>query len=289
MGSSGVHMTAGPPPPKRIAVLAVHGVGDHPPSDSARSVCNLLAGVNATAASSRYSVFRESLIRLQVGKTIVHDHASRLKPREKFIWGPMQAIAEADRPLSGSDGETVDHLFMENQLLHFEGEKEAHTYQSLRLDGELLSGDRRKVHVYEMYWADLSRLGTGFTSIFTELYQLLFHLTSIGINNLSAAVVPLRADPSQKGALLRWNVLRWLYIGASATFAWPIAILNLFLAAFIPAIIGISLLHTYVPRKTGLALVLGLYAVSVGIAAGAWLLQVRRRLTFPGFVTAFLL
>ncbi len=35
-------------------------------------------------------------------------------------------------------------------------------------------------HVYEMHWADLSRLGSGPLLLLNELYQLLFHLASLG-------------------------------------------------------------------------------------------------------------
>ena len=273
--------------PRRIAVVAVHGVGDHPPCASARAVGDLLAGVSTHENRPKYSVFREKLLRLKVRRTHVNDHTKYLDDYKRFTWGPMNAIAAAGKKLSGRGADSVDHLFMEAQLKDFDTEKAEDTYQFLRLDAEQLIGDKHKVHVYEMYWADLSRLGTGFTSIFTELYQLLFHLTSVGVNNISAAAVPLAGDPQLKGALRRWTWLRWLYLAASGTFAWPIAILNLFLAAFLPAIVGISLLHDYLTPAAGLAAVVGLYA-SVLIAILAIVLLLFRRLGFLWFAAAFL-
>ena len=189
--------TAGAPAPRRIAVLAIHGVGDHPPCDSARAIGDMLAGIRQHGTRPKYSVFRENMLRMKVRRAVVHDHISCLKPHERFTWGPMHAIAKAGMKLSGKGGDSVDHLFMESQLSEFDTQAADDTYQFLRLDTERLGGDHRKVHVYEMYWADLSRLGTGFTSIFSELYQLLFHLTSIGINNISAAAVPLQRRRSQ--------------------------------------------------------------------------------------------
>jgi hypothetical protein len=38
----------------------------------------------------------------------------------------------------------------------------------------------RRCDVFEMYWADLSRLGGGATRILTELFTLLFHLSKLG-------------------------------------------------------------------------------------------------------------
>ena len=40
--------------------------------------------------------------------------------------------------------------------------------------------DDRAVDVYEMYWADLSRLGTGGLRALSSLYQLFFHLNTLG-------------------------------------------------------------------------------------------------------------
>src|SRR5581483_11445324 len=246
-----------------------------------------LAGVSTHEGRPRYTAFRENLLRLKVRRTHVNDHTDYLKHHQRFTWGPMNAIAAAGRALSGEGSDSVDHLFMETQLKYFDCEKADDTYQFLRLDGEQLIGDKRKVHVYEMYWADLSRLGTGITSILSELYQLLFHLTSLGINNISAAGLALAGDPARKAALRRWTLLRWAYIAASGIFAWPIAILNLFLAAFLPAIIGISLVHNYVAAYAALPLVIGFYAAAViGILATV-LLHFRRPLGFIEFAAAF--
>jgi hypothetical protein len=140
-----------------------------------------------------------------------------------------------------------------------------------------------------MYWADLSRLGTGIASIFSEIYQLLFHLTSVGINNISAAAFHLRDDPKRQADLRRWTWLRWIYLATSAIFAWPIAILNLFLVGFLPAILAISLVRTYVSADHAFLLVLGLYTGAAGTAIAAAVLRYYKRLKFPGFALAFLL
>jgi hypothetical protein len=52
-----------------------------------------------------------------------------------------------------------------------------------------------------MFWSDLSGVGTAGLRIFGEQYQLLFHLGSIGVNNVKAAAIMLReggAGPSWK-------------------------------------------------------------------------------------------
>lgn len=50
-----------------------------------------------------------------------------------------------------------------------------------------LESATRRVDVFEMYWADLSRLG-GITRIATELFTLLFHLCELGAETLAVAL-----------------------------------------------------------------------------------------------------
>ena len=44
-----------------------------------------------------------------------------------------------------------------------------------------------RADVFEMYWADLSRLRGSVTSIVAELFTLLFHLSQLGVDALSLA------------------------------------------------------------------------------------------------------
>jgi len=62
-----------------------------------------------------------------------------------------------------------------------------------------VSTAQRQTDVFEMYWADLSRLGGSATRILTELFTLLFHLAKLGTDTLSLADVALAP-----GGALRW-------------------------------------------------------------------------------------
>ena len=50
-----------------------------------------------------------------------------------------------------------------------------------------VTADGASVHIYEMYWADLSRLRNLFRRIFGEFYQLLFHVSSLGRHTVDEA------------------------------------------------------------------------------------------------------
>src|SRR4029079_7956502 len=51
-------------------------------------------------------------------------------------------------------------------------------YESTRVSLRRRADDR-PVDVYEMYWADLSRLGAGGLRALSALYQLFFHLSTL--------------------------------------------------------------------------------------------------------------
>jgi len=51
----------------RVAVIAIHGVGDHLPEAMAKAACGLLETRQTAAGVSRYEAFRENLVRIKIG------------------------------------------------------------------------------------------------------------------------------------------------------------------------------------------------------------------------------
>ena len=82
--------------------------------------------------------------------------------------------------------------------------------------------DRHEVHLYEMYWADLSRVGRGFFQVFSEFYQILFHLSALGRHTLDMAAL----EHPEK---LKWRFYASLHGWAGRILSIPIPLLNLFL------------------------------------------------------------
>jgi len=195
----------------RIAVIAIHGVGDHLPFDMAKSVANMLEDLEDIENGERvprYCAFGASTVRLNVAPVKVQSHAfetplddGKTGVSEKQSWGPMGALYDSNRSVqhpSQAAPDSLDHLFMEGQLAKYKGDGSEDTYEVLRL-----SGKRRKnaavgpehetvgsshpsvpeteVHVYDMFWSDLSGVSKTGLRIFGELYQLTFHLASIGV------------------------------------------------------------------------------------------------------------
>jgi hypothetical protein len=140
------------PDQERIAVVAVHGVADQQPGESARRVADLL---------------------LDLGRHSPELYADATEQHLRISVAPAPGL-DGPAPAGAADVE-----FMRDALAGYEPPDPPQSWESVRLD---TSRCGRKVDIYEYYWADLSRLGTGYARIFGDLYGLLLHVPSLGIH-----------------------------------------------------------------------------------------------------------
>jgi hypothetical protein len=280
---------------KRIAVLAVHGVGDQAPMDSARKVADLLA-----------SLEREG----RVQYTPMHEEALHVPVRP--MWAEREAPDDGDSSLSGrlrsalagdqrrasythprTDARTAGPRrdlsleLMDEQLRGYERGGPSATLQTLRLKSvrraSRAAGEAEdlEVDVYEMFWADLSRPGTTFTRIGAELYQLFFHLANLGALLLDNQAARFRgawqvlSDRHAMAVSLITNVVPVLNLLAMATMLLlPIANVPQRAAGWIApvalALIAAVAADRGVGRRSGPPTVRRLILhLSAGLAAGA--------------------
>jgi hypothetical protein len=336
------------PRKRRIAVVAIHGVGDHPQFATAREIGDLLSGLeyetrnkDGLLSTPRYAPFTETIKRISVRPVRVKDDARGFNWSDKELhrktWGPLDAIAKALRKgsqaphLSEADNapNSLDHLFMRGQLVKYKGEYPEDTYQCLRLEGKRIAPATAKgeppvvspepdaigvvgsklrekgvnlpppggrsatgepsqpvadpaapgiqekvVHVYEMYWSDLSQLGNAFTRIFGELYQLLFHLGNVSVNNVLAATIHFHGrEKTEK----KWRIFSQAQGFVAALLAWPIPILNLYMAALVPVILLLSFMRSRLSAQGEFAALVALAAV-LCVAGSGFALSKRRSL-----------
>src|ERR1019366_8561727 len=115
-------------PVKKIAVLAVHGVGDQQPFETARRIGDLLQGVNRPGepppGRPAYQPFEEHAIRFSVRPVVVSaDHASR--PEQPDMRGPFYAWvtrAWTHPAATGASDDLLSREFMRGQLRAYQGE-----------------------------------------------------------------------------------------------------------------------------------------------------------------------
>jgi hypothetical protein len=258
---------------KRIAVIAVHGVGDQMPFDTAHRIGDLLQDLNVgkslpgVAAGPvqqppGYYPFHEQTIRVDVRPTVVNNPPPNR--RGTAGRGPFDTwVKEHVKFKEPVTDDEIWYRFTKGQLSDYGGEKPEDTYQTVRMEGSRApqnGTDQIYVHVYELYWADLSRLKAGMLSFFTELYQLLFHLPSLGVHTINAAAVHHRT--------LGWRLLRKLQSYTAGLLTVPIPIVNL----FILATIVIVALQTVVTKVHAELTVSAVALVSIiTVAMGWWL------------------
>lgn len=97
------------------------------------------------------------------------------KFREVEIDFPLERVAPANVDADPS------LTYMNQQFAQYRG---GGTCKSIRLEAKHKDDD---VHVYELYWADLSRAATSWRRLLAEFYQLILHLPSLGRNGIKAA------------------------------------------------------------------------------------------------------
>lgn len=258
----------------RIAIVAVHGVADQKPFETARSVATLLHGVaSAPAGYVGYGEFVEAPLQVPVSPVVRAARAPADSRRWRRWLSVFRSAYRNERVAGGAAADAQpDFSFMESQLRDYDAARDPPAYQTLRLSAERSARElrpgqgaveqRARVDVYELYWADLSRLGSGLLRILGELYQLLFHVSSLGRLTVDLA---LGQNPRSRS----WRALASVQTLANATLTLPVAILNLYLL-LVTVLLAVVLVPLRVGapdyRLLGAQLAWGV----LGLVLGAW-------------------
>ena len=261
----------------RVAVVAVHGVGKHDAGCSARSMADLLLGLNACndpAECSPYVSFTEEGIEVPLpGPAVFFDCA----PSKKDLWTTLRTTFEERRGFFEDKfrlknwrpelrekivAADISNEFMHSQLCEYEGDPLHGKYESFRLAGERsgAAGPKTQVHIYEMYWADLAKRNNSFIRFFVSFYQLLIHLSSLGRTAVDHA------------ALEHTGSQPWLFAQRSYNYAARVLTLGIFnLLVLLPvvAFAPITLLLKDGAALAGATALSALAAAGLAAAAGS--------------------
>jgi len=303
---------------RATAVIAVHGVGDQKPFETARAIGDMLQELaaeerdptkkhpecaNPGAESPRYFPFHEQGLRINVNPVVmraqpadgkaksmrgpfnawVQERLDKVRPGKKSKEEPQaEAAQEAATRIEVQEAD-LHTQFMKGQLMCYGGDDPKDTYETIRLEGErvTIGGQPHDVHIYELYWADLSRLKAGIFSIFTELYQLLFHLSSLGAHTVNSAVLQHLDSRS-------WRWFRNFQSWSTLTLTVPIPILNILMLGTTAVVVGLGILNgagRKFPGVVGAAFVAVACGAVVAILLG---LQLWRKMNSNGLKPGFI-
>ena len=220
----------------RVAVVVVHGIADQRPGRTVREIVRLLChggdGTPRFVQGEMHEVLvpvaklepgdAPALIRSpapHAGGDAQGSESARQRPGTPSGFYQEQKSAPVETPAPGVESQDLgielnDYLL--GRLTLSEGDA---LYEAARVSLRRRADDRA-VDVFEMYWADLSRLGTGGLRALSSLYQLFFHLST-----LSADVVDQVSLSTGGGAA--WRTLQSLHAWSAWFMKAPAAIVQL--------------------------------------------------------------
>ncbi len=204
---------------------------------------------------SSYSSFEEHSIVLPVApiKTALgiappeRNKPSMMSSSSEFLRTQVSATGSiattGTNTTSSATAAAIDTDFTCSLINEYDGKKDPHGYHTLMLEGARKQANKpdQPVHVYEMYWGDLSRLGSGVLAVLGELYQLLLHAGSIARTTADMQWVAAKSSqvPAPLLALLGW--FRWA-IGSTIWLSTvPLVAVNFVLVAIATILIPLAI------------------------------------------------
>ena len=236
--------------PARVAVIVVHGVADQLAGATARSVVELLVATKQNGAT--YEAVATNDFTLAVPplapthppeRTTDATPTSYSRPLSKAfaqsfrsdLHRPDWEVAKkagrgpAAKTARALDAEPDRGLQVTNFLLakYLDNHAATEAYESsvVTLSRTSPSGaGPHRVDVYEMYWADLSRLSGAIPRIISELFTLVFRLSKLGRGTVDEALGSVK-DANGLAKPLSWRCLAFLQTGLDWAFVNLLALL----------------------------------------------------------------
>jgi hypothetical protein len=239
------------PEARKVAIVAVHGVGNQAAGTTATAMADLLANLDEPGQGPLYSTFTGRDLRLPVRRLGVPAHV----PKGRTFAERAETLRQK------SDRAPIDVEFTRSLLVDYHVSGPEDTYETVALGGTRRAGGDSPaidVDVYEMYWADLSRLTQSAFAVFADTYQLLFHLGSLGVHAVSAA----QASEPEVGSSRLWSAWARAQRVSADAIALGAALANLVLAGLAVLLVG----SAAIPHQPLVAVLFG--ALLVALLAG---------------------
>ena len=262
--------------PRRVAVIAVHGVADQRAGDTARSVVELL--VASAPSGTEYAATATETFTLAVEPLQPAGAAGRSAPAtptgesRPFIKALVQsgrsdfqregweapatlsamrktviaadesalpvraAVPGRSSPPPASDRGLDSTRYLLRKFIDNGGARESYesTRTTLSRSG---AGGPQDLDLYEMYWADLSRLSGAIPRIVTELFTMVFRLSKLGRETVDEARRHVRGSDGRTPASWQWFAntqiaLDWAFVNGLALLFAQLGLLALVFVGF---------------------------------------------------------
>jgi hypothetical protein len=283
-----------------VAVIAIHGVGQHSPGASASAVSTLLMNLGRSTAdamnrkgSPPYPGFTQVPIEIPLRPVMASPQETKFANERQApsllsrIWhafderrgflavrrkdpstepigheNPTLRLGEPDRGEFG-------YQFMLTQVAGYQGDSDRN-FSTDRLEAKRARNSfGPTVHIYDAHYADLSKPQNGFVAFFFAFYQLLFHLASLGLQAVYWAETENLVTGSRN---LLWRIHSSIYATAVRLLIMWIPLLNLILFGIVLSSLVDKLDPTQLPKHPAILQVLAFtIAGVVSLTATFWL------------------
>lgn len=254
----------------RVAVIVVHGVADQRPGETAKSFVDLMVASKPGGASYVAGEHKDFTLHVPVlspdlpfnfgaaarpatadatplgrdrgfckslkqsVKSDFQSESSGTKPQQAASLQETSGTARASRPEAADRG-----LAFTRYLLSKAGRNgspaEQYQSQTTRLTRRA-DGSELKIDVFEMFWADQSRLAGAIPRIVTEFFTMLFRLSRLGrdtVDEASRYVGRNRQESHRAWTLLSrlQTLIDWAFVNVLAQLFGQLLLVGLFLVA----------------------------------------------------------
>ena len=257
-------------PSTRVAVITVHGVADQQPGQTVRELARLLCHGGGELPRCVDGEVHEVLVPVAplAPTTAPAGEAPTATVPSPSPHAPTRTPGRPSdfylrRRGDGAGSNDVGLALTDHLLARYRPDEADGLYASTRVSLRRRA-DGTPVDLYELYWADCSRLRPGGIRALSASYQLLFHLSTLArdvVDQVAMAQDAAGAPHRGLGVLQRlhaWSA--WLLTGPAALLQLAMLLLVLFGAT------------AYVPDdQVRVLLVLGGSSKAVVLAIGGWL------------------
>ena len=252
---------------RRVAIIALHGVADQALGATAQSIAELLIVQRPNGRSYASAVRSDVTIEVpplgptkHVKKTDHWLKRWRQSIGSDFLrqdWKPRSPKRPLHKKVASltPGAEFTEYLLSKAQQNDLPTDTYTAPMLSLSREG---GGTAERVDIWEMYWADLSRLSGGVPRILTELFTLLFRLSALGRDTVRTAAASF--PDSVAWRMLSWSqtTLDWLYSRVLA-----MLFLQLIMLALVIVPLALVSSHAVLMHKIACALIGGTLALRI--------------------------
>ena len=230
----------------RVAVVVVHGIADQRPGQTVREIVRLLCHGGDGAPRYVQGEMHDVLVpveRLEPGSTQksapkaggAHGpETSRRQPGTASGFFQAQQAVSPKGAAVAKDPKDLGIALNDYLLGRLELSEGEALYESTRASLRRRADDR-PVDVYELYWADLSRLGAGGLRVLSALYQLLFHLNTLAADIVDQISLSIGGGKAWRSLQRLHAYLAWLMKAPAALVQLSMLLMVVFGAtAFVP-------------------------------------------------------